>query len=235
MRRRFVNSIAALAAAVAISPNLFAQTSAGVRDLSGVWTPRGRTDFFTRPEMTAWAKQKYEAVRFGVTTPEEQGLDFMDPVQVCYPTGPPRQLTLNRPFEIVQTPNRVVILYEFQHERRMIHTDGRGHPAGLSPTFMGHSVGRWDGETLIVDTVGMREELWLDGLGSPLTAALRYEERFRRLNPNTMEVSFRFEDPEAYTRPWGGKKNYELRPDWLIMEQVNCEDYLRERLDEQKR
>ena len=234
MQELFVRWTFSVVAALAFAPAILAQTPVASRDLSGLWTPRGEIDFFARPEMTAWAKEKYEAVRFGVPT-EEQGLDFMDPVQVCYPTGPPRQLTLNRPFEIFHLADRVLILYEYQHERRMIYTDGRGHPPGFTPTFMGHSTGRWDGETLIVDTVGMREELWLDGLGSPLTDAMHYEERFRRLDPNTLEVSFRFEDPEAYTRPWGGKKNYELRSDWLIMEQINCEDYLRERLIEQKR
>jgi len=181
--------------------------------------------------MKPWAKERYEAVRFGVANPTEQGLDMMDPAQVCYPTGPSRQLTLNRPFEIVHTPDRILILYEFQHERRLIYTDGRGHPAGQKPTFMGHSTGRWDGDTLVVESVGQREETWLDGLGSPHTEAMRYLERFRRLAPGSLEVNFTIDDPEAYTKPWGGKRLYEAKPDWLIMEQINCEDYMRERLE----
>ena len=158
----------------------------------------------------------------------------MDPVQACYPNGPSRQLFLDRPIEIFQLADRVLMLYEFGHERRIIYTDGRGHPPGISPTFMGHSIGRWDGDTFIVDTVGLREEIWMDGKGAPLTDAMRYEERFRLLNPTTLEISFRFEDPGAYTKPWGGKRNFYLKPDWIIMEQINCEDYLRERLDAQK-
>jgi len=233
MHTQFIRWTFFLMAALAFMPAVLAQTPAA-RDLSGIWTPRGRTDFFARPEMRPGAKEKYDAVRFGVEDPGEQGLDFMDPVQACYPTGPSRQLTLNRPFEIVHIPGRILILYEFQHERRLIYTDGRGHPAGWKPTWVGHSTGRWDGDTLVVETVGQREETWLDGLGSPHTEAMHYVERFRRLAPNSLEVTYTIDDPESYTKPWGGTKRYELKPDWLIMEQINCEDYMRERLERQR-
>jgi hypothetical protein len=230
MCKHFIQSvISLLLAALAFLPVVLAQTPPA-RDLSGIWTPRGRTDFFATPEMRPGAKERYDAVRFGVPA-DEQGLDFMDPAQACYATGPSRQLTLNRPFEIVHIPNRILILYEFQHERRIVYTDGRGHPAGWKPTWMGHSTGRWDGDTLVVETVGQREETWLDGLGTPHTEAMRYGERFRRLSPASLEVTFTIDDPESYAKPWGGTKRYELRPDWLIMEQINCEDYMRERVE----
>ena len=233
MHKQFIRMTFFLMAALAFAPVVLAQTPEA-RDLAGIWTPRGRTDFFARPEMRPGAKEKYDAVRFGVEDAGEQGLDFMDPVQACYPTGPSRQLTLNRPFEIVHIPGRILILYEFQHERRLIYTDGRGHPAGWKPTWVGHSTGRWDGDTLVVETVGQREETWLDGLGSPHAEAMRYIERFRRLAPGSLEVNFTIDDPESYTKPWGGTKRYELKPDWLIMEQINCEDYMRERLERQR-
>lgn len=231
MHKQFIGGAFSVVAALLFASGVRAQAPPASRDLSGLWTPRGRTDFFATPEMTPWAKEQYEGVRVGVTDPAQQGLDRLDPAQACYATGPARQLTLNRPFEIVHLPDRILILYEFQHERRMIYTDGRGHPAGWKPTWMGHSTGRWDGDTLIVESVGQREETWLDGLGSPHTEAMRYLERFRRLAPNSLEITFTIDDPEAYTKPWGGKKLYELRPNWLIMEQINCEDYLRERLE----
>lgn len=239
MKNRLVLWSAFTAVLLAAAP-VMAQTPAGARpDLSGIWSPVTGTEaeFFAEPAMTAWAQKKYDAVRFGVPEDEReggQGIDFMDPVQACYPNGPSRQLLLDRPIEIFQQRDRVILLYEFGHERRFIYMDGRGHPPGIPPTFMGHSIGRWDGDTLHVDTVGLRTDIWMDGKGAPLTDQMRYEENFRLLNPTTLEIGFRFEDPGAYTKPWGGKRNFYLKPDWVIMEQINCEDYLRERLDAQR-
>ena len=241
MRNRVRSAILAGLTTLAFSPGLLAQTAgqpgaakataaASTPDLSGVWNQRGRISFFASPVMTPWGVEKYKGVRIGITDPGEQGLDYLDPVQACYPTAPARHLTLNRPFEIIQLPDRVLLLYEFQHERRVIYTDGREHPKGLKPAWMGHSVGRWDKDTLVVDAIGFREETWLDGLGHPHSEAMRYVERFRRVAQDTLEIEFTFNDPEAYTKPWGGKRVFQLRPDWQILEHVNCEDYLMERL-----
>lgn len=236
MRNRFVGSVLTGLGVLAWMPVLVAQTPG--QDLSGVWGPRrgGRTLNANPVELMRPATaQEYRRVRAGITDPDEQALDRLDPAQACFPYGPSRQLTLNRPFEMVQIPGRVLMLYESLHEVRHIWTDGRTHREGLPPAWVGHSVGRWDGNTFIVDTTGFRQDTWLDGDGTPHSEALRFIERFRRVDPKTLEVDFTVDDPEAYTKPWGGKHTYELHPDWQILEHLNCEDYLRERLEDMKK
>jgi hypothetical protein len=163
-----------------------------------------------------------------VDDPNEQGLDSLDPNNNCIPPGMPRIFAVGRPFEIVQSPGRVHMLFEWDHTVRRIFTDGRKHPEGYFLTFMGWSIGSWDRDTLVVDTVGMNEKTWLDGLGTPHSDELRVIERIRRLDREKLEIDFRFEDPKAFTRPWGAKKAYELKPDWEVLEHVNCEDHLME-------
>jgi hypothetical protein len=104
--------------------------------------------------------------------------------------------------------------------------DGRGHPTDSDPTWMGHSIGRWDGDTLVVDTVGINDQSWLDGFGHPHSEALHVVERFRRVNHDTLEVSLVYEDPKVYTKPWIGKVTFHLNPDpnGELIEWVNCED-----------
>ena len=92
---------------------------------------------------------------------------------------------------------------------------------------MGHSVGKWEGDTLVVDTVNLDSRSWLDGLGHPMSDALRVEERYRRPNHGTLEIDFLFEDLKAYTRPWGGKKVFQLMPPgYEVLEDVVCVEYL---------
>ena len=235
MRIHFMSSILAGLCVLVLPAVLLAQSAAPAQDLSGVWSPRPRARTLNANPvelMRPWAAQEHQRVRAGLTNPDEQALDRLDPAQACFPYGPSRQLTLNRPFEIVQIPGRVIILYESLHEVRHVWTDGRTHNQGLQPSWLGHSVGRWDGNTFVVDTVGFRQDTWLDGDGTPHSEALRFVERFRRTNPTTLELDFTVDDPEAYTKSWGGKHTYELKPDWQIMEHLNCEDYLRERVQE---
>jgi len=164
--------------------------------------------------------------RAGVNDPNEQGLDELDPGYNCIPPGTPRVFAIGRPFEIVQVPGRVFILYEWDHTVRRIYTDGRKHPEGYFPTFMGWSIGKWEGDTLVVDTVGLNDKTWMDGIGTPHSDELRVTERIRRRDRDTLEIEFRFDDPKAFTKPWGGKKTFRLRPDWEVLEHTNCEDHL---------
>lgn len=178
--------------------------------------------------MQPWAAEKYREAREGVEDVYESGKDEVDPGFSCFPSGMPRIFTGIRPFEIHQLPNVVLMLFESDHWVRRIHTDGRGHPDGYPVTWMGHSVGKWDGDTLVVDTVSIDSRSWLDGLGHPKSDALRVEERFRRPNHGTLEIAFRFDDPKAYTRPWTGKKTFQLmRPGYEVMEDVVCVEYLK--------
>jgi hypothetical protein len=116
---------------------------------------------------------------------------------------------------------------------RYIYVDGRSHPEGFPLTFMGHSIGRWDGDTLVVDTVGIDDTSWLDTVGTPHSDALHIEERIRRVAADRLEIDFLFEDPKAYTQPWRGKKVYQLNPNWEMIPGLQCED--RFKLDFERR
>lgn len=248
MRNRWRGFLLAGAAAIALSSGVRAQTPAGpgpaaakpASDLSGVWTHAGPSADGSpvmgflwsngEPPMQPWAAAKYKALRQGTRNPGERGLEDFDAVMYpyCLPHGVPRVYTAPFPFEILQAPGRVTILYESNHQVRRIYTDGRKIPEGYPPSFMGFSSGKWEGDTLVVETTHLFALpdglLWLDNVGHPHTDALRVVERFRRVNQDTLEIDFLFDDPKAYTKPWGGKKVFRLRPNWEIMEELICED-----------
>jgi hypothetical protein len=127
------------------------------------------------------------------------------------------------PFEIIQLPGRVIMLFEFSHYVRQIYTDGRKHNTDLGPTWLGDSIGHWDGDTLVVDTIGFNDKTWLDRAGHPHSTDLHLVERIRRVDPKTMTDDITIEDPKAYTKPWGGQITFQSHPTWNIMEMV-CED-----------
>jgi hypothetical protein len=120
------------------------------------------------------------------------------------PTGFPRIVLYElRPFQIVQTPNQVLILYMFEKRWRVIWTDGRALPADPDPRWYGYSVGRWvDDYTFVVQTVGTDDRTWLDNAGNPHSANLRAEERYHRVNRETLELTVTLDDPVVYTKPW---------------------------------
>ena len=177
------------------------------------------------PPLQPEAMDKYRANRAGLTDLNDKGLDELDPNTYCYPPGGPRSMVMPYPFEIVQRPGVVYVLFEYDSGVRRIYTDGRKHPAEVEPTWMGHSVGTWQGDTLVVDTVALRPETWLDPLGTPHSDALHMVERFRRSSPTTLEVEFLFDDPKTFTKPWGGKRMYQ-RTDDEISEYFVCEENL---------
>ena len=125
--------------------------------------------------------------------------------------------------EIMQTPGRVVMLYEYDHFVREIYTDGRQHPKDLNSTWMGDSIGKWEGDTLVVDSVGFNDKTWLDNDGHPHTDELHVVERVHRTSHDTLTIDVTIDDPKAYTKPWGGHMIFELKPDWNLGEMV-CED-----------
>ena len=115
------------------------------------------------------------------------------------------------------------MLFEYDHFVRHIFTDGRNHPKDLPSTWMGDSIGKWDGGTLVVDTVGFNDKTWLDNDGHPHSEDLHVVERIRRVNHDTLTIDTTIDDPKAYTKPWGGHAIYELKPDWNLEEMI-CED-----------
>jgi len=115
------------------------------------------------------------------------------------------------------------MLFEFDHLFREIYTDGRGHSTTVGPTWMGDSIGKWEGDTLVVDTTNFNDKSWLDWTGHPHSDQLHLVERIRRVDHNTLRDDMTFDDPKAYTHPWSGLAMFELHPDWSIQENV-CED-----------
>ena len=145
----------------------------------------------------------------------------------CLPLGN-MQLHLHpEPRKIIQAPNEIVILYEGNGGVRQIFTDGRALPANdPQPWWFGYSTGKWDGDTLVVQTSGFRDGGWLDVNGSPLTDAGKMTERFRRVNYGTLEIELTVDDPKAYTKPWTVKVTQRLMPDDELIEFVCQENEL---------
>lgn len=125
------------------------------------------------------------------------------PSYKCLPYGPVRGLQSTNPFMIVQTPNVFAILTEHV-DYRVIYTDGRGHPEDILdyPEWMGHSVGKWEADTLVVDTIGMREETWLDTAGFEHSDKLHVTERFQKTGPDVYKWTVTIDDPVFFTKPF---------------------------------
>ncbi len=125
-----------------------------------------------------------------------------DPNVRCMPRGAPRIWTDDYYKRLIQTPDRLIILTERNMQYRQIFTDGRSLPVDPNPTWNGYSVGHWEGDTLVVQTIGFRDDLWLDSDGNPLTNAAKVTERLHRPNYGTLEIEITIDDPKAYTAPW---------------------------------
>jgi hypothetical protein len=192
----------------------------GKPDLSGVWMVQNGSFYLTSPlkpeDIRPWAaalyKQRAEDYR-----KDTDGIG-------CLPPGPKAGIGVgNLPMKIVQTPNLIVVLYEYQTIFRQIFTDGRALPEDANPTWMGYSVGRWDGDTLVVTTGGYNERTTIDLAGHPHTEALRMTERFHRRDAGHLDVEVTWEDPKAYTKPWTLPMEFALIPDGDLIEYV-CEN-----------
>jgi len=131
---------------------------------------------------------------------EQNGKD--DPVTHCQPPSLLQLHTTPQLRKILRLPDLLVILNEFAVGYRQIFTDGRPLPVDPNPSFSGYSSGKWDGDTLVVQTIGFKDGLWIDRGGSPLTDAAKLTERFRRVNYGKLEIEVTVDDPKAYTAPW---------------------------------
>lgn len=173
----------------------------GHPDLSGVWMPNTRPLQDLAAGMKpgeipyqAWAEQLVRERANGA-----RGKD--DPAAHCVP-GMPKLIVLPYPYKIVQHPGLTIALYEGFTTFRQIFTDGRELPKDPQPSWLGYSVGKWDDDTFVVDTIGINEKTWMDNAGRPHSDALHTIERYRRRDFGTMEVTLTIDDPKAYTRPW---------------------------------
>jgi hypothetical protein len=202
-------------------------------DLSGFWMihpSAGASAYssfaFTKdnPPMTPWAEAKFKEAKpvFGPnkTTPKLSN----DPVYGCFPPGLPRIYLHPKPIEIVQLPDEVIMMYEYDRIVRHIYIDGRPHDEFLDPPlWMGDSVGKWDGDALVIDTIGFNDKTWLDRAGHPHSDALHVTERIRRVNHDTLSDEITVEDPKAYTKPWTAQIGFQLRPNMTLDWEGVCE------------
>jgi hypothetical protein len=136
----------------------------------------------------------------------------------CLPAGLTRLVNTPMPMEIVQTPEKVALLFEGFSTFIVVPTDKRPHPKDLDPTWSGHSTGWYEGDTLVIDTVGFNERTRLDTIGHPHSDQLHVVQRYRRVDPDRIAFEITVDDPKAYTKPWSNSRTFKLRRDWQLME-----------------
>jgi hypothetical protein len=177
------------------------KTADGKPDLSAAWAPnaiRQNVDLLgtgVEVPFQPWAEKLYKQ--------HKDNISKDDPEARCLPPGVPRMSTTPYPFRIMQTPGLTLIVYEGgAHVWRQIFTDGRPHSADPNPSWLGESIGHWEGDTFVVDTIGLNGKTWIDEAGIPTTDALHVIERFHRTDLGHMDIEHTVEDPKVYTKPW---------------------------------
>ncbi len=211
-----------------------AQNAAPQTDLSGLWVlhPPASASAYSNfafnkeePPMTPWAEAKYNAAKPVFGPHKKPANDSNDPVYGCFPPGVPRIYLHRRPMEIVQNSNEVIMLFEYARLVRQIYTDGRPHDDFLDPPlWMGDSIGKWEGDTLVVDAIGFNDKTWLDRIGHPHSDALHVVERIRRVDHGTLEDDITIDDSKAYKKPWTIQTTFELQPGADLDWEGVCED-----------
>jgi len=208
-------------------PNLNApapRSRDGKPDLSGLWrNPDGKyldnmaADGVVVPFLPAGAALYKE---------RQENHSKDRPSGKCLPHGvPDSMLVPATPFKILQTPAVTLILFENQGHFRQVFTDGRGFPKQMDPTWLGYSIGKWEGDTFVVDSRGFNDQTYLDDGGHPHSDAYHATERFRRSDFGHLDMELTVDDPKTYLRPWNVTIHFELYPDNEIMESV-CENEL---------
>ncbi|PWU12205.1 MAG: hypothetical protein C5B51_01105 [Terriglobia bacterium] len=221
-------------------PNLSAptpRTADGKPDFSGIWEPEHNRP--CPPEGCADLEAPQEFVNIGWSL--KDGLPYQpwaaqvvkervatnrrdDPFSYCLPAGSLRMHVVPLLRKIIQAPGLLLILNEVHGMYRQIFTDGRPLPVDPQPSWNGYSTAKWDGDTLVVQTNGFRDGLWLDTRGSPLTDAAKLTERFRRVDYGHLEVEATVDDPKAYTRPWTIKLKQVIALDTDLLDYICVEN-----------
>ena len=211
----------------------------GKPDLSGIWQvqgdPRAPNGLFGLGESL---NSRYFRDILSDFKPEERPLTPLgverlrqhtqpgafNPTLNCLPDGVPHGDLLPEPFKIMHTPGVIVMLYEVETTFRQIFMDGRKLPADMSPTWQGYSVGRWDGDTLVIDSAGFNDRSWLDARGTPRSTDMRIEERFRRRDYGHIDLTVTITDPQIFTKPISFSVVEELLPDTDLLEHYCVEN-----------
>ena len=195
------------------------RTPAGIVDLSGIW----QTDIKFNANLAADLKPgdvpMLPAAR-ALFDQRQDNLGKDDPEGYCLPPGFPRVNGVPFPTKIVQTPALIVMLYETRTTFRQIFLDKRATVPDPQPTWMGYSMGRWDGDTLVVQTTGFNDKTWLDDAGHPHSEAMRVTERITRPFFGQLVVDITIDDPKMYSRPWTVRQQFRLLADDELIEYV---------------
>ena len=188
----------------------------GKPDLSGIWGPDRNFIYDITSAMKPGDALPLQPWAADLT---KTRMSKDDPEANCLPTGVPRMAPY--PWKIVQTPSLIVFLFEGNiHSYRQIFLDGRSHPKDLDPTWYGDSIGHWEGDTLVVDTIGFNDHFWFDFAGHPHTDKLHITERYRRTDLGHLEDEVTIDDPGAYTKPFKMYGHFPLQPSTEIMEYI---------------
>jgi hypothetical protein len=196
------------------------RTADGQPDLSGLWQPAaGGSD----PQFRDIALEVKDGLPFqewagALVKARRDDLNKDDPDGHCMPLGPVKMHLHPYPRKILQNPGLMVILFERETTYRQIFSDGRPLPPDPQPAFNGYSIGRWEGDTFVAETIGFKDGLWLDISGTPLTEAAKVTERFRRPTFGELEIEVTIDDPKAYTKPWTIRIKQTLAVDTEMLE-----------------
>jgi hypothetical protein len=190
------------------------RTADGKPDFNGVWQANNAASWNLEDHTGEWGVPPGQGVVEGGEIPylpaalAKRQENFakratLDPSMAdCFAPGVPRATYMPYPFDIVQTPTNIAIIYEFGHQTRQIHVDGSKHPEGLPDTWMGDSRGRWDGDTLVVDVAGFNDRTWFDHAGNHHSDALHVTERYTPRGPDHIWYEATIEDPKVFSKPW---------------------------------
>ncbi len=211
----------------------------GKPDLSGIWQveaePRGPGLFglgespnskYFRNILSDFKPGEEPLTALGAEMLRQHGQagPYGNPSLNCLPDGVPHADLLPEPFKIIQTPGVIVMLYEVETIFRQVFTDGRKQLVDPSPAWLGYSVGKWEGDTLVVDTRGFNDKSWLDARGHGHSEDMRVEERFERRDFGHLDVAVTIEDPKTFTKPFTIHFTEQLLPDTDVIEHICAED-----------
>ncbi len=213
--------VAAFAQAADAPATLEGRAAGGDHHIAGLWENRSGVLFNTE---TPPLKGEFLKAYTEYQEAQRKSLKALgDRLATCLPSGAPRVMFAPFPIEIIESRGQVTIIQESMSQTRRIFIDGRPHPADLEPTWNGHSIGKWDGDTLVVDTVGIRDDTVLDSRNVPHSDAMHLVERIHRSAPDTLDYEYTVDDPKAFNRPFSGRKTYRYRPDWQVLDWI-CEN-----------
>lgn len=221
-------ALAATAGAVERPPQLGepglqqAGVPASVPNISGVWQLKEyirQIKPYDGSE-TPWQPWTLEAFNERGAA-EKAGKPMYDPTAGCQPSGIPRIITAPYPQEIIQTPDQIIFLVEVMHTFRIVHLNAK-HPDEVEPSHFGHSIGHWEGDTLVIDTIGFVKQTQIDEAGTLHSDQMHVVQRIRKVG-DTLEILFTIDDPGAFTKPWTARRVWQWRPDVRFSEYV-CEE-----------